>query len=210
MALENVKEKYARYIPKDNGFYKRYYHYFLYGIMLALVVIFGLGSIILIQISHRPLPSFTAVQFNNKQKMLLSAYTEPNLLPETIIRWAAMAATTAYSFDFVNYQKQVNAARPYFTDKGWQEYLASVNPLLSTIVQNQLFVTSVVRNKPVISNQGNLPDLGYTWRIQVPFLVSYQSANTASKKSYTVLLTIVQVPTNINPQGIGIDQFVMV
>jgi len=85
-----------------------------------------------------------------------------------------------------------------------------VDRLISTIVQNQLFVNGVVSGPPVISNQGPLPGKGYTWRVQIPFLVTYQSANTTTKRSFYVVITIVQVPTNINPQGIGIDQFVMV
>jgi intracellular multiplication protein IcmL len=126
------------------------------------------------------------------------------------LRWASKAATVAYTFDFVNYNTQTAAARPYFTEDGWQDYLNSVNNLINTIVQNQLFVNGVVSGAPVISNQGNIPGRGYVWRVQIPFLVTYQSANTTSKQNYFVIISIVKVPTYVNKQGIGIDQFVMV
>jgi intracellular multiplication protein IcmL len=67
----------------------------------------------------------------------------------------------------------------------------------------------VVSDTPVISNQGEIPGKGYVWRIQMPFLVTYQSSEGTSKKSYMVSVTIVKVPTWKNPAGIGIDQFVM-
>src|SRR5690606_23717340 len=100
---------------------------------------------------------------------------KPNLLPETIIRWASKAAVLAYTFDFVNYNEQVNAVRPYFTNAGWNDYQRSVSSLINTVVQNQIFVYGIISGTPVISNEGVLPNKGYVWRVQIPFLVTYQS-----------------------------------
>ena len=69
-------------------------------------------------------------------------------------------------------------------------------------------MTGVVNGPPVISNQGEIDGV-YSWRVQIPFLVTYQSAQTAEQKKFTVLVTVVRVPTAIDPLGIGIDQFVM-
>src|SRR5262249_51683417 len=143
------------------------------------------------------------------KRMTLTYFDEPNLLPDTILAWASKAATVSYTFDFVNASKQVAAARPFYTPDGWQDYLNSVNSVINTIVQNQLFVNGVVSGTPVISNQGPLPGKGYVWRIQIPFLVTYQSANLVTKRDFLVVISVVRVPTNVNPQGIGIDQFVM-
>jgi intracellular multiplication protein IcmL len=166
-------------------------------------------SIIIRQIINRPLPPYLAIA-PGSQKLLIQGSLEPNLLPTTILNWASKAAVTAYTFDFVNYNNQISAARNYFTNAGWQDYQASVRPLITNIVQNQLFVNGVVAGVPVISNQGYIFRQGYVWRVQIPFLVTYQSANAPTMLSYTVILTIVKVPTLLNKQGIGIDQFVMV
>ena len=206
MALENVKDLYAQ---RDNEFYRRYYHYFIIGLMALIVIMLCTVGFVLYQVFNRPLPVFKA-ELANRQMMNLTSFDEPNLLPDTILRWATKAATLAYTFDFVNYDKEIALARPYFTDAGWSDYLASVHGLISTIVQNQLFVNGVVSGTPVISNQGELPGRGYTWRVQIPFLVTYQAAETISRRNFYVVITIVRVPTSINPQGIGIDQFVMV
>jgi intracellular multiplication protein IcmL len=63
---------------------------------------------------------------------------------------------------------------------------------------------------PVISNQGPLPGTDYAWRVQIPFLVTYQSANVTTRRNYMVIVSIIRVSTIENPQGIGIDQFVTV
>ena len=205
MALDAAKEK---YIPKQNTFYRDNYHYFFYAMMAIIFVLLLAVGVVLYQISNRPLPSFEAKKPDGNA-MRLESFTTPNLLPDTIIRFARKAAITSYTFDFVNYEKQINASRSYFTAAGWSDFQSSINSLVSTIVENQLFVSGVVSGTPVISNQGPLPGKEYVWRVQVPFLVTYQSANTATKRKYIVVLTIVHVPTSENPQGIGIDQFVM-
>ncbi|SRR5579883_86400 len=192
-----------------NSFYRDYYHYVLTGLILLLFLMILAAGVVLYQLFNKPLPVFYATDPKNQQ-IQLTPNLEPNLMPDTLLAWASKAAATAYTFDFYNYNNQVAAVKPYFTDAGWQDYLQSVSSLLETIVQRQLFVNGVVAGTPVISNQGALPGKGYSWRIQIPFLVTYQSANTTTKRNFMVIITIVRLPTNINPQGIGIDQFVMI
>jgi len=206
MALDDIQKK---IIPSNNDFYRNHYHQVFLSVIVIFFLMVLLIGVLSYQMLNRPLPQFNAVQPDGKT-MLLIPNEQPNLMPPTILRWATKAATLAYTFDFANYNKQIALARPYFTEDGWQDYLASVRGLINTIVQRQLFVYGVVSGPPVISNQGPLPGKGYVWRVQIPFLVSYLSANESRKISYYVILSIVQVPTSVNEQAIGIDQFVMV
>jgi intracellular multiplication protein IcmL len=177
-------------------------------LLAAILLILLLVGLVLYQIKHRPLPQFSAVAPNGQQMKLISS-DEPNLLSSTLIQWASKAAVAAYTFDFVNYNNQAALVRPYFTDAGWVDYVNSISGLIQTIKQNQLLVNGVVSGAPVISNQGDIVGQGYVWRVQMPFLVTYQSSEGISKKSYTVTVSIEKVPTWKNPAGIGIDQFVM-
>ncbi len=205
MALDQVKQE---VLWRSNGFYREHYHRVIVILMIVFFCTVGCVAFLLYQLKHRPLPKFMAV-FDNQQ-MILTPFDKPNLLPDTIIRWASKAATAAYTFDFVNYNSQINAVRPYFTEAGWIDYKNSVAGLINTIVQTQIFVYGVISGTPVISNQGVLPEKGYVWRVQIPFLVTYQANGPMVKKRFLVILSIVQVPTSVNPQGIGIDQFLMV
>jgi len=205
MVLEDL---HAKYIPKDNDFYRKHSHHVLYAVMLIILVLIAAVGLLLYQILNRPLPQFNAMQPDGR-RMLLIPYDEPNLLPDTILQWASKGATIAYTFDFVNYNDQIKAARPYFTENGWQDYLASVQNLIENLIARKLVVNGIVAGAPVISNQGPLPGRGYVWRIQIPFLVTYQSSNALSKRKFVVVISVVRVPTSVNPQGIGIDQFVM-
>jgi len=177
-------------------------------LMAEIIIVLILVTVVMYQIFNRPLPPYAAISPKN-QRMELTASYEPNLVTSTLLNWASKAAVAAYTFDFANYKKQIEMARPYFTEAGWADYQASVAKLIETITQNQLFVNGVVTGAPVISNQGMLPGHGYTWRIQIPFLVSYLSSGPTESANYTVVMTVVKVPTTQNPAGIGIDQFVM-
>lgn len=181
----------------------------VFSILIALFVMLGTLIWVLYQVSHRPEPEFIAHTADGKKTMVLNAFDEPNYLPTTLMRWASKAAVAAYTFDFVNYNKQIASARPYFTETGWDNYQSSVQRLISDITQKQLFVNSVVSGVPIISNQGELMGKGYVWRMQMPFLVTYQTSEAATKDNFIVIMTIVKVPTNVDPRGIGIDQFVM-
>lgn len=193
---------------RENSFYRDYYDSVMVIVIVAMFAALCSAVFAFYQLFHRPLPSFSAVAANGKQ-MQLVASPDPNLTSSAIIKWSRKAALAAYTFDFVNYTNQLRLAKPYFTVNGWDGYLASISPLIATIKQNQLFINSIITDPPVISNQGELPEQGYVWRIQIPFLVTFQSAETVTRKNYTVLLTIEKVPTTVNPAGIGISQFVM-
>lgn len=204
--MSNIRLQMAN---KKNDFYASSYQSVMIVLFVEIILVLLLVMLVLYQVFHRPLPPFSAIA-PNKQRMELSASYEPNLLSSTLITWASKAAVAAYTFDFVNYPKQIALARPYFTEAGWNDYLASTHDLIQTITQNQLFVNGIVSGPPVISNQGELPGRGYTWRIQVPFLVTYQSAGTTTRSDFIVVITLVRVPTSVNPAGVGIDQFVMI
>lgn len=203
--FENVAQK---YISSSNAFYRRFYDFFLAIIILFIIGLLGLGGLVFYQFTHKPLPVFSATQATG-ERMLLVPFTMPNQLPDTIIRFASKAAVAAYTYSFASYTTQQELARPYFTEAGWEDYLSSLADVIQDVTQNQLIINSVVTGAPVIINQGTFSGKGYAWRVQMPFLVIYQSSSAKSSRTYYVTITIVQVPTKDNPQGIGVDQFVM-
>lgn len=192
----------------NNAFYRMHAHKVLIGLIVCLFLMLGMVGLLLFQIKNKPLSPFIAIS-DDGQKMQLISYDDPNLLSSTLIKWASKAVVTAYTYDFYNYPKQLQLAQPYFTEAGWANYKTSIQSLINTITANKLFVNGVVSAPPVISNQGSLGDYDRVWRVQIPFLVTYQSSETTTNASYIVNLMIVKVPTTENPAAIAIDQFIM-
>lgn len=195
--------------PRSNPEYRGQYQKLIWVLITAMGILLGLMCLIMYQISHRKEPIFYAEQPNGKT-MELTAYTSPTVRSDVLLRWASKAAVAAYTFDFVNYPKQFELARPYFTETGWEDYQRSVERLINVITQNKLFVNGVVVGPPVMTQQGEYPGKGKFWRVQLPFLVTYQSSEQTRQERYTVILNLVEVSPAITPSGVGIDQFIMV
>jgi len=191
-----------------NLFYRDFYQQIVYALIVSIFAMLIVVGAVLWQVFHRPIPEFAAVM-PDKRGIRLTPYDEPNLLPATILRWASKAAVASYTFNFVDYEKQIGLARPYFTEGGWTAYQNAIDTVVNKIKKGQLFVYGVVSGPPVISNQGERPGHGYSWRIQIPFLVTYQSAEESKSQEYYVLLTVVKVPTTVNIDAIGIETFEM-
>lgn len=133
---------------------------------------------------------------------------EPNVTPSSLIKWATMAATSAYTLDFYQYQANIDALREFFTTDGYAKYLQSLDASdsLSRIISEKLIVSAVATDTAVILQEGELSGV-YTWRLQIPLLLSYQGASESSvQKTIVVSLIITRVPTTDAPKGIGIAQ----
>ena len=193
---------------KQEKQHRDYYRMLVMILVGAIIFMIFLVGLILYQVLHRPLPHFFAINPQG-QHMSLTSYDEPNLMSQTIITWSSKAAVAAYTFDFANFDNEIVLARPYFTPAGWTAYQNGIAKVIQRVTAEKLFVNGVVSGPPVISNQGDLPGHGYSWHMQIPFLVTFQSADQTKSESYIVSMTIVKVPTTINPQGIGIEQFGM-
>jgi hypothetical protein len=180
----------------------------IYALILSMFGLLFCAAFVLYQVMHRPDPVFYERMPSGKTYML-APYDQPNYLPQTVLNWASKAAVASYTFNFANYNESINAARPYFTAGGWEAYQAAISSVVSRVVKAQLIVQGVVAGIPVIANQGDLPGHGYSWNVQIPFLVTYLSAGESKSKKYYVILLIVKVPTTVNPEGLGIDSLQM-
>ena len=205
MALHDLK---ARYLPEENVYYEKFYPFLFLVLIIFFILNFIGGVATWYFMRNRLSPTFTAIQANGERRVIYGS-REPNLLPATIIRFATTAAIRAFNFAPIGNDNTLRAVGPYFTDSGWDSYLAAVRPVIAEVEANKLFAYGVINGSPVISNQGVLPDLGYSWRVQIPFLATFMSGEQKTERSYILVITIVRVPTYVNPQAIGIEQFNM-
>lgn len=195
-----------RNIPKDTTFYRDNYAKVIYGVMIAMVFMQILMIITIYQVTNRPLPSFQAKDPEGKTLPLVS-FDEPNLLPETIIRFASKVAVGAYTYDFNDAAQRLSKLESNFTPGGWIAFKDAARESIKTVQRAKVLVNAVVSDPPVISNEGELEGLGYSWRVQVPVLISYTGGDRVKKSKQVIILTLVKIPTTENPQGIGIAQF---
>lgn len=161
----------------------------------------------------QPLPKpYMFFKQDNQVKTQGMGYMHQPIVSElSLLQWVIMAATAAYTYRADNYKTQLNhAMQTYFTPEGAQGFMTALEQsgALRQVANNNLIVTSVVTSTPVILAQG--PLLGeYAYKIQIPLLVTYQSASEVQTDRYIVSMLVVLVDPSVLPTGYGIKQFVV-
>jgi len=190
-----------------NKFYRDAYKGILGMLFLSTLIMIGLVIAIMYLALNQPEPSYFATTEDGKI-VTLDPLSNPNVRPKVLLRWAGRSAVSSYSFDFVNFDKQLDSARQHFTTSGWRHFSTSLaeSNMETNVKQNQLFVSAVVSGTPVIVNQGSLGGR-YSWRVQVPLLVKYQSADSKVQTPYIIDMLIVRTATLDSAEGIGVEEF---
>ncbi len=183
----------------------------MYLISLCCFVIMGLIAVDMYVMTHEPVPPF--IRFNPQKNVVytpdMQGLNRPVLNRDSLRHWAAAATTAAYNYDFANYKKQIQVViSKYFTPAGGEAFVNDLQAkgVLKGIVRNQVIVSSVVQGTVVILDQGVINGK-YSWKVQLPISVTYQSASEVEADQMIVTLLIVSVPTTLYDKGIGIDSF---
>jgi intracellular multiplication protein IcmL len=182
---------------------------------------YGLSIVLLFLVIHLGLMGFGYFQFAtrspahffgslpNKQTFEITALNRPNVSNKALLSWVTLAATSTFTFDFFNYKDQLNAIKDYFTADGFSNFMASLQEtdVLKTIEEKKLILSAVAIGPAIVLTEEGI-DTKHTWRIQVPLIVRYQSANVDETRTQVVEVLVTQVSTEDAPKGIGIAQYI--
>jgi intracellular multiplication protein IcmL len=204
-----MKEDALQVVKLRNDFYRDNYRKVVAALLLSFFIILILAGALFYIVTHPPAPRYFATS-NDGRIVPLIPFDRPNLTNPTLLEWANTAATAAYSYNFVNYRQALQQAADYFTPEGRQMFFNAVKSSnnLQAVVAKKLIVSAVATGVPVVLEQGVM--LGrYTWKVQIPMLITYQSASQFSQQSVTVTMVVVRVSPLVSPRGIGIAQFIV-
>lgn len=193
-----------------NHFYRDNYRRVLGALLLSVLVIIALTITLIYQVSHPPAPVYFAVREDGRMQQLVPL-NQPNISQYALLQWAQQAAIAAYSYNFVDYRKQLQAASEFFTPEGWSNFIRNLNESnnLTTLRQKKLISSAVATGAPVVLYRG-IVNNRYLWRVQMPVLVTYQSPSELIPQNLVITMVIERVSTLNSPQGIGIKSFVAV
>ena len=192
-----------------NSFYRDSYRRVLIVLLISIIINISLAAVLVYMITHPPLPRYFATSINGRITPLF-ALDEPNQSDSAVLQWANQAAIAAFSYNFVNYREELQAASGFFTGAGWKQFLDALQESnnLDAVKAKKLIVSAVATRAPIILRKGVLNGR-YSWRVQMPILVTYQSASEFSQSNNIVTMLIRRVSTLNSPRGIGISQFVV-
>lgn len=203
---------------------RNFYYRDGYRRLLSLVLVLALmlcGSVgwVYYLFTHRPAPRYFATNVHGGLIPLVPL-TTPSMSDQSLINWAARAASSAFTLNYVQYRDQIeNTKDTYFTSTGadqYQQQLISSNDL-AAIVQGNFVVVAQPNAAPTIVRKG-IEQIGqqqvYTWHVELPLLLSFHSQEINSQRLFDLQLTIVRsgylvdnLATNLDGmRGIGISQ----
>ena len=190
------------------GFYKDNFHITVILLLVSIVLNILMGAAVYQMSTYRPQPEYFATASDGRITPLYPL-SQPVFSQSAILQWATQAAVKSYTYNFVNYRQQLQDASDSFTPAGWSRFkealLASNN--LKSLLALKLVATAVPTGTPIVQDTAVL-DGRYAWKVQIPMLVTYQSASTSIPQPVVITMVIIRVPTVNNPKGIAIEQFV--
>ncbi len=196
-------------VAMRNNFYRDGQRKIMLALLLSIIINIVMAIFLAYLITHPPAPKYFATSLSGRITPLYPL-NEPNQSDSAVLQWANQAAIAAFSYNFVNYRDELQASSGFFTAEGWDQFLTALKQSnnLDAVKAKKLIVSAVATRAPIILQKGVLNGR-YSWRVQMPILVTYQSASEFSQQNNVVTMLITRVSTLNSPRGIGIAQFVV-
>jgi intracellular multiplication protein IcmL len=180
-------------------------------VIAATIVIIGLMIAIFWQIRNPEEPRYFQVKIDQGQKQFtpLQALNGRLFSRQDLLMWVQEVVGNVYTFNAITYKQKFDYLLANdFTSDGASSFRQTLDDsqLLNQVITQQVNLTGLVSGQPVILQQGSLMGQ-YTWKVQMPVLLTFENANQKSTKRILVTVLIVNVPTQQSPQAIAIKEF---
>lgn len=207
-STERKSSKAAKAIAIRNRFYFLLYRYSSLVFITSLLCMIS-SLVFLFFFARQPVPPQYIPINEDGTYIKLSPLSECKE-DKDVQKFVISAINKLYKYDFINYADQLQAAAPYFTGSGWNEYLdeyASSNTLLA-VKENRWVVSVTPSGVPLITKQWIENDV-CTWEVKTPISLVYMGNNSQNPKG-DVYMRIVRNSVINNPEGLGVKKVVFV
>jgi intracellular multiplication protein IcmL len=190
-----------------NTFFRDKYRKMMKLIVLMMVVcIFLTVSFVIIGL-HQVTPKYFG-STTTGQQIPVHPLSDPVITEKLITQWASIAAKSAYHLDFNHKDAELANVKMYFTKTGWESFQGAMEQsgLMDQVTSKKLELDAVVTNTPVIKSRGMSHGVRY-WVVEMPMLVSFDSASDHAKRHMIVTMRIVRSSDITAPSGLQIYSF---
>lgn len=134
---------------------------------------------------------------------------QPKQADDFVVRWAVNATLKLHTYDFLNYQRQLEEAKRNMTVFGWGAYEKALEESgnFKAVISNRYASTAVPAGPGRILKKGDLMGR-FAWRIQFPILVTYQSSSRTTTQNMLVTVVVVRQPEFVQADGLGIRSII--
>jgi len=190
-----------------NKLYREHYRRTIKGVVVLAMTAVALTLVLTYLSVSKEQPDYYATTTTG-ELIPLHSLSQPVITNKTLLQWASLAARSAFNLDFVHSSAQLKTASANFTSAGWEQFLKAMaeSHMISDVTDKKLQMSAVVSQAPVILNQAIVSGR-YTWRVQMPLLVTYVSASETRQQHLLVTMDIQRVPVLSAAKGILISDF---
>lgn len=137
---------------------------------------------------------------------------EPVRTAAALQNWTVTAVTEAYTFGHHDYRMRLNAAREYFTDEGYEGFVAELERTLylERIRNNFQVASAVAQDAAVIRDSGVFADGRLGWKLEFPVLFTFHAGKKKASTRVVAQVLVMRVPFDERASGLGIEQLLVV
>ncbi len=192
---------------QKNLLYRDHYRRTIKGIVVMSVLSIILTVILMGLIISQEQPKYYATTTTGRV-VPMHSLSEPVITNKYLLQWASLATRAAFNMDWVHYQSDLQKAKSDFTTDGWNKFMKAMKKsgLLSTVRDQKLQMSAIVSGSPIIVNTGVIHGR-FTWRVELPVLVTFTSASQTKESHWLVTMNIQRISTLDAYKGIQISDF---
>lgn len=192
-------------------FYRDGFHRVVLAFVLSVASNVAILAMIIYIWTHPPKPRYFPVSEAGRITRI-QPLTEPKEFSNdsTILQWTTKSAIAAYSFNYVNFMQELQAASIFFTPRGWDNFLDALvsSNNLEAVKVRKFIVSAEAYGVPKIRRKGILGGR-YTWELSLNLLVTFRNEVQFNQQKLRILMKVQRISSLNSPRGIGIDQFVV-
>jgi intracellular multiplication protein IcmL len=190
-----------------NIFYRDNYRRTLFALLLVIVINCVLAGTIMYRFVNPPAPQYFAT--NGSGRLIhWHPLTDPVVSDSYVLQWAASAVRRTFSLDYMHWRQQLQDASAYYTPGGWKNFLLAMKPSnnLNTLTSLKMVANAKITGAPQLLEK-EVVGGRYAWKVEVPILVTFDNKTRSIPMPMKVVLIILRVPIQKNPQRIAINNF---
>lgn len=119
------------------------------------------------------------------------------------------------TYDYINWQHQLNAAQQYFSPQGWKKYEEEMvaSGTLKAVEARKMIVSIRPTGNAETTWEGKAPNGVYAWKVVIPVIIRY-TAHVGNEQGNTqrgkISVVLSRVPTTTNAAGVAIQEYKLV
>ncbi len=126
---------------------------------------------------------------------------------KAVTRFASDVAQDIYSFNHLNYKKQLVLIESYFSKAGYEKLLLEIKGNIDSVKKNLLYSSSHIVSVPTIVKKG-IVDGVYHWKVEMKIRALYIGPGKKFQQDLAVSVKIRRNDNRSNPRGVEAYSFI--